>query len=141
MNARLEKRRITPAYAGSTYSYSTCYCTLEDHPRLRGEYLSAPALCICIYGSPPLTRGVLVDMEREIDSMRITPAYAGSTLSQQNPFPNLWDHPRLRGEYIQDDILCHLVIGSPPLTRGVRSNGQYSQDLSGITPAYAGSTC
>ena len=50
--------------------------------------------------------------------IRITPAYAGKTLTGLNPyFPN-WDHPRVCGE--NRLIVCARLIcrGSPPRMRG-----------------------
>ena len=53
------QNRITPAYAGSTNLFSGFQPYIEDHPRLRGEYVySFPDSKNC-QGSPPLTRGVL----------------------------------------------------------------------------------
>ena len=52
-------RRITPACAGSTVCAINGTSTIEDHPRLRGEYLSIVADAIRGKGSPPLARGVL----------------------------------------------------------------------------------
>ena len=50
--------RITPACAGSTDSKSNVYGWVEDHPRLRGEYICESLDCVPTRGSPPLARGV-----------------------------------------------------------------------------------
>ena len=54
-----EKRRIIPAYAGSTKSTSTPPATLEDHPRIRGEHAALASQAHSIAGSSPHTRGAL----------------------------------------------------------------------------------
>ena len=53
---------------------------MGDHPRLRGENLPSPLVCLCYQG--------------------ITPAYAGKTAAIDVPAPQAEDHPRLRGENI-----------------------------------------
>ena len=70
---------ITPACAGSTEIVSDGQSPDQDHPRLRGEYMCTTILTEWLQGSPPLARGVLA---AEIDlrnTLRITPACAGST--------------------------------------------------------------
>ena len=71
--------RITPAYAGTT-RLSTVYDFIhKDHPRLRGDHLNAIQGKDSIAGSPPLTRGPLYRIYREMRQAWITPAYAGTT--------------------------------------------------------------
>ena len=72
---------ITPAYAGNTYlSYGRCVQD-KDHPRLRGEHKFMPALLPLMVGSPPPTRGTHDDTLPFSGVDRITPAYAGNTLT------------------------------------------------------------
>ena len=52
----------------------------------------------------------------------------------------MWDHPRLRGEYLFDRLEEEFELGSPPLTRGIPAMGQSMLAKVGITPAYAGNT-
>ena len=69
---------------------------------------------------------------------RITPAYAGkSVTSTLNHLENL-DHPRLCGEKLRitDPILR--VMGSPPPMRGKAKPDVFPSMPSRITPAYAG---
>ena len=49
---------ITPACAGSTHSPLRTVLMRQDHPRLRGEYLSRNTYSRQSMGSPPLARGV-----------------------------------------------------------------------------------
>ena len=90
--------RITPAYAGKRRSRSARSRYLQDHPRLRGEkhadYIKKPAYP----GSPPLTRGKAFLSFPFFGLSRITPAYAGKSLSKTPRLCILGDHPRLRGE-------------------------------------------
>ena len=51
-----------------------------------------------------------------------------------------WDHPRIRGEQIAKNFNDSLVVGSPPHTRGAALDPSKEKFLSGITPAYAGSS-
>ena len=50
-------RRITPAYAGKSFSEKSAVTEAWDHPRLRGEKLHTIRARVYIWGSPPLTRG------------------------------------------------------------------------------------
>ena len=72
--------RITPAYAGNTLHYRTKKKICRDHPRLRGEHQYPHHSYAPELGSPPPTRGTPGDAQKELASMRITPAYAGNTM-------------------------------------------------------------
>ena len=49
---------ITPAYAGNTTQGYNKVCSVQDHPRLRGEYYTSLFIASIISGSPPPTRGI-----------------------------------------------------------------------------------
>ncbi|SCH86400.1 Domain of uncharacterised function (DUF2825) [uncultured Clostridium sp.] len=90
---------ITPACAGNTSASHMQGPPAQDHPRLRGEYLSAerkkdiawdhPRLrgeydrealdVLELVGSPPLMRGIFCNFVAESLDSGITPAYAGNT--------------------------------------------------------------
>ena len=72
---------ITPAYAGNTAIHAMAQDGEKDHPRLRGEHLIRLSLTIALSGSPPPTRGTLYDFKFPADGVRITPAYAGNTIT------------------------------------------------------------
>ena len=113
---------------------------MRDHPRLRGEHL-----CSRIYskekrGSPPPTRGTLTWVAPIINPKRITPAYAGNTMSCPLQGIRFLDHPRLRGEHSVEKLKSSFDVGSPPPTRGTLKAWYKSSLTSGITPAYAGNT-
>ena len=113
-------QRITPAYAGSTAASGFQHRSSQDHPRLRGEYYYLMISQIESSESPPLTRGVLIDMLEFSIYGGITPAYAGSTGG--------------------GCMVLYGTIGSPPLTRGVPKAKALHPRGKRITPAYAGST-
>ena len=72
-------RGITPACAGSTLITVSADQCKQDHPRLRGEYISDNSPLFFKPGSPPLARGVLYNIPDKNVAYRITPACAGST--------------------------------------------------------------
>ena len=90
--------RITPAYAGKTVFICLLSSELKDHPRLRGENFVNNVNRGSVSGSPPPTRGKLFTGGGVVLSVRITPAYAGKTLSCIFFKQDIKDHPRLRGE-------------------------------------------
>ena len=111
---------ITPAYAGNTTETGRGEPSTWDHPRLRGEYFNKSSTPRWYPGSPPLTRGILLPLNRRRCSNGITPAYAGNTSGKPAGTINRGDHPRLRGEYVMDFGRIKSLLGSPPLTRGIR---------------------
>ena len=134
------KIRITPAYAGTTQPPYALQKSEEDHPRLRGNYYDQIASGEPAVGSPPLTRELRVSSLFAFASSGITPAYAGTTFSQNNQDQTLWDHPRLRGNYFFSSEDTVPEVGSPPLTRELLTKPSLKRLQIRITPAYAGTT-
>ena len=134
------RRRIIPAYAGSTRLSTSTWHALTDHPRIRGEHRRRSGHAPASAGSSPHTRGALYGAEDRRTGCRIIPAYAGSTRPpRQLPGPAA-DHPRIRGEHspnIPDRGGCR---GSSPHTRGAPVLHVHCVVLRRIIPAYAGST-
>ena len=97
---------ITPACAGSTKYRTELIKFVQDHPRLRGEYTGLLMVGCSRIGSPPLTRGVLFWFPPDFSTLRITPAYAGSTPRNFQGLSEVRDHPCLRGEYL---LKCRLT--------------------------------
>ena len=89
---------ITPAYAGKTATRRLEKVCLQDHPRLRGENFAPMLESIDKLGSPPPTRGKLMQDVPAAHYAGITPAYAGKTFQTRFMHFSNWDHPRLRGE-------------------------------------------
>ena len=133
-------RGITPAYAGITVFKETSQKGMKDHPRIRGDYLPILSSSLIGVGSPPHSRGLLaVDCFPDRCSS-ITPAYAGITNSLSRDAISVWDHPRIRGDYIQIKSFMLRRSGSPPHTRGLRGRSIWFRAETRITPAYAGIT-
>ena len=90
--------RITPAYAGKSVLGSSFVTPCEDHPRLCGE--KHPCR-ICVRGgagSPPPMRGKVKLLALMPAAVRITPAYAGKSVTGVKISETSTDHPRLCGE-------------------------------------------
>ena len=81
---RYVNTRITPACAGNTRQKLAVKTWAEDHPRLRGEYQTAPRRHLRYQGSPPLARGILPNFRGQIPQAGITPACAGNTLKKSH---------------------------------------------------------
>ena len=112
--------RITPACAGKTIG-----SRLPDIPAV---------------GSPPHARGRLNAVDRSPRVIGITPACAGKTHGQRLGVVGEPDHPRMRGEDLDNSILPLLKKGSPPHARGRPSAIRSLAPAWRITPACAGKT-
>ena len=116
----LRRRRIIPAYAGSTAQYRNIVKWQN--------------------GSSPHTRGAPSSTAISIGNFRIIPAYAGSTRRGASPDPSGTDHPRIRGEHSTVKPSLRGLTGSSPHTRGARRHWRPRRTRLRIIPAYAGST-
>ena len=113
------RRRIIPAYAGSTISARRRGRAAGDHPRIRGEHAPLMATCKSSPGSSPHTRGAQIGLRRPRHER---------------------DHPRIRGEHDAHIGSDATYPGSSPHTRGARAPVDMGLSSSRIIPAYAGST-
>ncbi len=111
---------IIPAYAGSTNRYFLWRAGRRDHPRIRGEHVAK------------VHRGVM--------ALGIIPAYAGSTFLMVRETTPSRDHPRIRGEHWMHCRGHRSIPGSSPHTRGAPATLENANTVTGIIPAYAGST-
>ena len=91
---------IIPACAGSTDLKVISRRDLRDHPRMRGEHLSAMSVIHAPAGSSPHARGARRYVSDPIDAAGIIPACAGSTPAQRPQVAHNRDHPRMRGEHL-----------------------------------------
>ena len=133
-----DKRRITPAYAGKSGSWSS-YCMHRwDHPRVCGEKFPVSRELVRNEGSPPRMRGKENLHGGRAALKGITPAYAGKSFSSGHEKGLVWDHPRVCGEKGQRPDSREQNQGSPPRMRGKAQRRAGSARGSGITPAYAG---
>ena len=138
--SRPRRRRIIPAYAGSTEPPRGADVGEWDHPRIRGEHTSGCVTRSSLTGSSPHTRGARRSSSRWSTRRGIIPAYAGSTPWRCPSADSAWDHPRIRGEHITVTAEADGVKGSSPHTRGARHDVVVWLVHVGIIPAYAGST-
>ena len=110
--------RIIPAYAGSTSTPTGPAPRGQDHPRIRGEHLNSGAAHRVAQGSSPHTRGARPGRVHRPRSLRIIPAYAGSTPPRIPQAEGIRDHPRIRGEHKFSVTTWGWTWGSSPHTRG-----------------------
>ena len=110
----------------------------RDHPRVRGEKASIASTSPRTSGSPPRTRGEVIQRAFCRGSTRITPAYAGRRKTDFAQKIGVRDHPRVRGEKVPPPVWSTHRTGSPPRTRGEASGRSPHTARQGITPAYAG---
>ena len=113
--------RITPAYAGKSKIFVINEAGGWDHPRLCGEKSSSCMTAPLMSGSPPPMRGKDWVHLKHIAVLRITPAYAGKSVSNNPHFWGLGDHPRLCGEKFFSVASALTSAGSPPPMRGKAS--------------------
>ena len=135
--ATFSRRRIIPAYAGSTRPVRSQRSRCRDHPRIRGEHPRNAIVCPSREGSSPHTRGARRWTRHD---HRIIPAYAGSTPSGTTLGGISRDHPRIRGEHAWPARASAVRVGSSPHTRGALTQRAFVDPLLRIIPAYAGST-
>ena len=109
-----------------------------DHPRLCGEKRNSIVAFRLVLGSPPPMRGKDFTKKGYSQLVRITPVYAGKSLTVLAWCCHNWDHPRLCGEKFNFFSVIIAGKGSPPPMRGKVPAVCRSVRQSGITPAYAG---
>ena len=114
--------------------------SVSAHPRSRGENYTLMSRVRVSTGSSPLTRGKHDEPHPRHRHLRLIPAHAGKTLSDQYVVPGQWAHPRSRGENALDSRRWSWEKGSSPLTRGKRSSGCTSPGEHRLIPAHAGKT-
>ena len=113
-----KKKRLIPAYAGSTSSSYWASWLAQAHPRLRGEHSTSRTASGWGSGSSPLTRGARRCCRGGGGELGLIPAYAGSTSPTTTKWPSIGAHPRLRGEHGYKYRPNMTSNGSSPLTRG-----------------------
>ncbi len=133
-------RGIIPALAGSTATGHRPHPTAPDHPRSRGEHDRVCRQRHAEVGSSPLSRGAPPQGGGNDRIRRIIPALAGSTNGVLHRLSFFGDHPRSRGEHVQDGVVGSAGGGSSPLSRGARHAAHPHDQAGGIIPALAGST-
>ena len=130
--------RITPAYAGKRNIERGCKNGFEDHPRVCGEKSKYRGICALLPGSPPRMRGKELCPFTTMSAARITPAYAGKSLTIPKLYTRNRDHPRVCGEKQRGGLDAAQKLGSPPRMRGKVFLHAFKLKSDRITPAYAG---
>ena len=110
--------RITPAHAGKSEPAYFRTKILRDHPRTRGEKTLIASPSFFTMGSPPHTRGKVIEPTPVWWDWGITPAHAGKRDAQVRGYHRQEDHPRTRGEKLFRSSHSTSKGGSPPHTRG-----------------------
>ena len=105
-----------------------------------GNYPAASVGRCCFSGSPPRVRELPAKWLQVESPAGITPACAGITERPLVHFQQLWDHPRVCGNYFGTVSPPFCVLGSPPRVRELLDSLHHSVGLVGITPACAGIT-
>ena len=90
--------RITPAWAGKRKVLFALARNMRNHPRVGGEKTFASRSIICMKGSPPRRRGKAFSVLRRQFRSRITPAWAGKSVTMGIMTAVCRDHPRVGGE-------------------------------------------
>ena len=137
---RVLRAGIIPALAGNTMARPGNSSPVPDHPRSRGEYSRGDGAYSIVFGSSPLSRGILHVEDQRVHCQGIIPALAGNTLPRLPRIRWSPDHPRSRGEYIPWIMPPFFPGGSSPLSRGIRTPNVHEQVGERIIPALAGNT-
>ena len=137
-NTLNKETRITPAYAGKSYTEFRFLHAKWDHPRVCGEKTLLHELKQGKRGSPPRMRGKAAGGVTAVTESRITPAYAGKSREHFKKPVYIKDHPRVCGEKRLKPGCRPRCRGSPPRMRGKGIDGSSHRRCAGITPAYAG---
>ena len=74
-----EATGIIPACAGNTRTANRSNCPPWDHPRMCGEHILPPLVCVSISGSSPHVRGTPKPSTSQAEDTGIIPACAGNT--------------------------------------------------------------
>ena len=134
------RRRIIPAHAGFTFAQDLRLGRELDHPRTRGVYITYSVRMTPLTGSSPHTRGLLLNSVGTHIGVRIIPAHAGFTYTNQRSANENADHPRTRGVYGYFCVLRRPYCGSSPHTRGLLVKKNRAHQRRRIIPAHAGFT-
>ena len=110
------------------------------HPRSRGEHSKMAASWHVAKGSSPLARGTRAQKTQKRCHKGLIPARAGNTDSLTETQERAWAHPRSRGEHHSKRSLSRTSMGSSPLARGTRTQGDARAAPAGLIPARAGNT-
>ena len=132
--------RLTPAWAGKTSSPTQAPSNPSTHPRVGGEDVAAVPAPMSVIDSPPRGRGRRPVRPRRNAGDRLTPAWAGKTLSGAPSQGGASTHPRVGGEDGTRNTGARVVFDSPPRGRGRLQRLARKHVPDRLTPAWAGKT-
>ena len=133
-------RRIIPAPAGNTSTYSSGNCVPTDHPRACGEHAATCTTPWSSAGSSPRLRGTRPEPWHIQPAGRIIPAPAGNTRRAGPGRMTRPDHPRACGEHVAWVSGAGSRNGSSPRLRGTPELVALAFGPRRIIPAPAGNT-
>ena len=107
---------------------------------MRGEHSCTTIETCSLWGSSPHARGTLDRLADLGHLAGIIPACAGNTAEANVPNGAEQDHPRMRGEHLNEVVDVCPVRGSSPHARGTLVNPELLLSDVGIIPACAGNT-
>ena len=90
------------------------------HPRMRGENQRSRRFIFRPSGSSPHARGKPNGLRLRVQSLRLIPACAGKTATNEIDNCVFQAHPRMRGENTMVPATAAIVSGSSPHARGKR---------------------
>ena len=129
---------ITPAYAGKRTPCDELIKENKDHPCVCGEKIGTRKQGYAHIGSPLRMRGKASFCKWYFRYVRITPAYAGKSITDIDYKDICKDHPCVCGEKNSSKRIIGKYPGSPLRMRGKGSFTILSFVVIRITPAYAG---
>ena len=132
--------RNIPAYAGKTWSEEFHSHGDQEHPRIRGENSIGRSPTLPKTGTSPHTRGKREQGGKTMGLVRNIPAYAGKTGLCLLLALMLTEHPRIRGENVDVDMVVFDLDGTSPHTRGKQTAVCTDLPVERNIPAYAGKT-
>ena len=138
--AQPDRRRNTPAQAGTTSAAGTPRAPAREHPRAGGDDAIFCSTLNLTAGTPPRGRGRPVHAGRDRRRVRNTPARAGTTPDPISPHTSHAEHPRAGGDDLCSHDSSRLSNGTPPRGRGRHVDRAEPEHPLRNTPARAGTT-
>ena len=132
---------LIPAHAGKTPPCDPCRRPYGAHPRSRGENISRATRSRSMGGSSPLTRGKLLQHERQQGRDRLIPAHAGKTARTGGCAAASGAHPRSRGENSGRRTWTRAPRGLIPAHAGKTMRARRPGRAGGAHPRSRGENC
>ena len=133
-------KRNIPACAGKTVPHCGRTVINKEHPRVRGENGCLVGPPWTFQGTSPRARGKLRSTGQCVVVSRNIPACAGKTLWGHCPVGADKEHPRVRGENLDEFFPAFGFKGTSPRARGKHGMSTWCSVMCGNIPACAGKT-